>query len=178
MDLRRTPTTGVLQAIVTCDDLVGCRTHFYHGRTIPCAGDDCPAHLDGIPWRWHGWISAYKPEEPAHFLFELTAMPANRIVDYRTANGTLRGCIFRARRTNNKHNGRINIQTKPADLGKIWLPEAPDLIAVLSIIWNIPLPDLHAEPVTENLRRIIHGANGCGHAVDPTIPARLFPNAS
>ncbi|KKL63923.1 hypothetical protein LCGC14_2170260, partial [marine sediment metagenome] len=56
--LRRTPGPGTLTATVTCERLIGCPTHFYQRRTVPCEGDACQACSEGYPWRWHGYISA------------------------------------------------------------------------------------------------------------------------
>lgn len=43
----RTPLGRPLVAIVTSPNLVGCYTHFFHGRTIPCEGSGCRLCLQG-----------------------------------------------------------------------------------------------------------------------------------
>jgi hypothetical protein len=48
--------------------------------------------------------------------------------------------MFQASRWRQTPNGRVLIQTKPADLTKIILPQPPNIIAALSIIWHLPLP--------------------------------------
>ena len=40
--LLRTPPNKPLIAIITSADLIGCYTHYYKGRTVPCEGDNCP----------------------------------------------------------------------------------------------------------------------------------------
>ena len=35
-DLKRTPTSAPLIAIITSTDLLVCDTHYWHGRTTPC----------------------------------------------------------------------------------------------------------------------------------------------
>jgi len=165
----RTPLGRPLIAIVTSPDLVGCYTHYYKGRTIPCEGSGCnlcldgqepttgksgnpvhvvnkieiecqgppcPACQDGLPYRWHAYQSVLNQKDHLHCLFECTAQAAENFTDYRQAHGTIRGCEFQAQRLNNRPNGRIIIQTRPANLTGITLPKPPDLVNVLSILWG------------------------------------------
>ena len=43
----RTPISRPLVAIVTSPNLVGCYTHYWKGRTIPCEGPECPLCMAG-----------------------------------------------------------------------------------------------------------------------------------
>lgn len=43
----RTPPGRAFSGIVTSPNLVGCFTHYYHGRTIPCEGDGCRLCMAG-----------------------------------------------------------------------------------------------------------------------------------
>jgi len=138
----RTPAFKPLMAIVTSQDLVGCFTHFFHGRTIPHEDAGCEACHEGIPFRWHAYQSIYQPETAAHLLFECTAASGEAFTEYRDKYHTLRGCKFEARRMNSKPNGRILIRTRPADLAQLILPKPPDLVKCLSILWDLPCPDL------------------------------------
>ncbi|MHC4405932.1 MAG: hypothetical protein ACYTG0_40340 [Planctomycetota bacterium] len=142
LPLRRTPYHRPLVAIVTCDDLVGCPTHYWGGRTIPCEAQDCEPCLAGSGWRWHGYVSAYEPSLKLHFLLEVTGRCSEAFTNYRKANGTLRGCLFEASRPNAKHNGRVYIKTKTADLQRQPIPDPPNVKQVLSLIWNIPYTDI------------------------------------
>ncbi len=151
LPLRRCPTMKALRAIVTSSDLVGCATHYYGGRTVPCETKECEACLNGVPWRWHSYLSAWDPANKIHFLYESTARATEPFVQYRDAHGSLRGCDFRAQRMNARPNARVYVETKPADLEKIILPDAPDLIAVLSIIWNLPIPSICS---TDSFRKV------------------------
>lgn len=141
----RTPTGKPLVAIVTSENLVGCYTHFYKRRTIPCERGDCEPCRQGIPFRWHAYLSAYLSGSHLHCLFECTAQAAERFVEYREAHGTLRGCQFTASRMSYAPNARIVITTKPADLGRITLPKPPHIPNVLAILWNLPLPEVKAD---------------------------------
>ena len=134
----RTPAARPIEAIVTSHDLIGCYTHFWHGSTVPCTLPDCEPHRDGIPYRWHAYMSAMGIQTRLHFIFEVTALAATNFTRYRDQNGTLRGCHFIAKRWKARPNGRILIQTKPADLAKISIPEAADLKKCMAIIWSLP----------------------------------------
>jgi len=161
LPLRRCPTYKPLTAIVTSLDLTGCPTHYFGGRTVPCEEHDCQACLNGVPWRWHSYLSCWDQTNKIHFLFENTARATEPFVQYREAHGTLRGCAFKAQRMNSRPNARVYIETKPVDLEKITLPKPPDLLAVLSIIWNIPLGQIKSNG---QQRKVPH----C--QVDQTIP--------
>lgn len=151
LDLKRCPVGRAMTAIVTSVDLVGCPTHFYGGRTVPCTGDDCPAHKDGVPWRWHTYLSAYAVNAKVHFLFESTRRASESFIQYREAYGSLRGCQFRAWRATMTPNSRVYVETKPADLEQLQLPQPPNLLQVLSIIWNVPLTDMQIDHQRDNV---------------------------
>lgn len=137
-DLRRTPPSSPLQGIATCDDLLVCDTHFWHGRTQPCERPDCPACNESTPYRTHVYLSLFDPKRAEHFLFECTANAAKPLDEHRKANHTMRGCVVHALRPKGTKNSKVVIQTRSADLTKVHLPDPPDLILALSVIWRLP----------------------------------------
>jgi hypothetical protein len=134
----RTPTRGPIQAIVTSESLIGCDTHFWHGRTSPCEGEGCDACLAACGFRWHGYLGIWSPKTNRSAIFEFTAATATHFVEYYSTFHTLRGCFFTAQRAGGSANSRIGITMKPYDLSTITLPAAPDLEASLSLIWQLP----------------------------------------
>jgi hypothetical protein len=138
MRIVRTPTVGQLTGIITCPDIVGCATHFYQRRTVPCETPNCDVCAAGIGWRWHGWVSCILASTQEHVLFEMTAEGSEYLRRYRDTNISLRGCLFCASRVAPRPNARVTIKTKPADLAKITLPQPPDLMRALAHIWGIP----------------------------------------
>lgn len=163
-DLRRTPQTGILTAIITSAELLACDTHYWQGRTTPCeriinaegkTTDDslCPACLRKQPWRSHCYVAAFAAKTAEHFLYECTTAAAKPLEEYQLANGTLRGCVINAHRPKQTPNGKVVIVTSAANLTRVNLPAAPDVIAALSVIWRLPgaalltsqdhFPDLH-----------------------------------
>lgn len=143
--IRRTPPGQPLVAIVTSEDLIGTYTHYFKGRTMPHAAQNCPACNDGISYRWHAYLSAWETKSALHFIFEVTAMGAEPFIEYRNHHKTLRGCLFQARRLQNKANGRILIQTKPQDLKELRVPQPPDLAKCLAILWNLPTDSVRTD---------------------------------
>lgn len=165
LPIRRTPPSKPLEAIVTAADLIGCYTHFYKGSTMPCNGQECEACNAGIPYRWHAYVSAVDVFTNLHFIFECTALAAEFLTAYRDRHASLRGCHFRSKRWNNRANGRILIQCKPADLGERQLPQPPDLKKCMAVIWSLPLDAVqhgayHPENRTQAVVAAVTGANG------------------
>jgi len=150
LQIRRTPAGQFFKGIITTDDVIGTATHFYKGRTTPCANEDCDACSNGVPWRWHFYAGLYCPNTKSHCLFEMTAKAVEPLKTYRMAHGTLRGCQMTARRVNSSPNARVMITTGVADLEKTPIPKSPHLLEALSILWNIPLNEIHLDGLVKD----------------------------
>lgn len=184
-DLRRTPTNGSLIAIVTCEKLLVCDTHFWHGRTTPCERecndegrtiDDthCPACVEKIAWRTHVYVSAFDAKKREHFIFECSTHAAKALQEYCDAAGTLRGCILNACRPKGTPNGKVSILTHAADLSKNTLPAGPSIPDALAVIWRLPRTAIetapeqkHATRATANHNRIKPMREQPDNACDP-----------
>lgn len=151
LPLTRCPTIKSITGIILSNDLVGTATHYYRGRTLPCDNETCPACDEGSPWRWHAYFALYGVTCHRTVLFECTAKACEPIKLYRKAYGTIRGCLMTAKRANASANSRVLIQTDKADLQKFTLPDAPDVIAALSIIWNIPIPAIQLNGLQKDM---------------------------
>lgn len=149
-DLIRTPQTAPIHAIITCDKMIVCDTHYWGGRTLPCernaaqpetsiTATHCPACNDSIPFRTHAYVSAMMAKTYQHFIFECTAHAAKALAEYYQANNTLRACIIHALRPKAQRNSPVVITTNTANLTKIKLPDPPDIIKALCTIWRVPL---------------------------------------
>lgn len=152
-DLRRTPASRPLQAVITCESLLVCDTHYWHGRTAPCERtvnedgktvDDtaCPACREKQGWRTHAYVSCFDYKTREHFIFECTSNAAKPLQDYYDACGTLRGCILYAARPKGAANSKVVIQTNTANLAKNPLPNPPDIARALCVIWRLPADTL------------------------------------
>jgi hypothetical protein len=172
LQLVRTPAGRGLVAVVTSDDLIGCPTHFWGGRTTPCEKTDCKPCLAGVPWRWHAWLAAWAPSNHHHFIFEMTARVAKIFVAYRDTYSTLRGCKFRAQRRSMAANSRVHLECQPADLEGLALPEPPQMVKCMSIIWNIREPEIDVEGVLRSVTRVVVDRKGNGELI--TGDGQLF----
>lgn len=155
-DLKRTPEAGSLQAIVTSENLLVCDTHFFHGRTAPCERivndqgktiDDsfCLACKEKIAYRCHVYVSAFDAKKQEHFIFECTDNAAKPLEEYKTASGTLRGCVLYATRPKGLKNSKVVIETSSVNLAKVKIPQPPDLIRALAVIWRLPVTAFDVE---------------------------------
>lgn len=140
-DLIRVKRQGSVKGIVTSDRSLSQMTHFWGGRTIPHPDEDCPACAEGLAYRWHTYVAAYSVRLKTPFLFECTSRAANPFKLYIETYGSLRGCEFLATRLGTRVNSRVHIQTKPANLESVYIPNAPNLLACLCRIWNVPYAD-------------------------------------
>jgi len=134
----------VLNCLITSPDLIGTKTHYWHGRTTPCETPDCRPCQEGMPWRWHGYLGIWLPAPNQQYLLELTAQACYALLPYRATYHTLRGCNLLARRSTWAKNSRLVIETRPADLAKLRLPAPPHIERCLAVLWNLPLPALVA----------------------------------
>lgn len=167
-DIKRTPAASPLRAIVTSDDILVCNTHFWHGRTLPCermqtdaAGNvtagDCQPCNDAMPYRTHVYVSAFDGKTHEHFIFECTSNAAKAFAEHRAAAGTLRGCGFQASRPKCGKNSKVIIELIATNPARLQLPEAPNLIKALCVIWRLPNPDLR---LTSELAAGMNAADG------------------
>ena len=178
-DLKRTPTTSAIQAIITCEDILVCDTHFWHGRTTPCERkvnaeghtiDDsmCQACQEKQAWRTHVYVSCFDVKQAEHFIWEATGHAAKPLVEYRDATGTLRGCVLHASRPKATPNGKVVVQTSAANLARITLPHPPDLIRALAVIWRLPAAALETAEIRNQELPTADGH----HARQPTLTTR------
>lgn len=154
LELKRCPTMRPFQGIILSDGLIGTNTHYYKGRTIPCDSEGCPACGDGLPWRWHCWVPLFSPSTQVSVLFEMTARCAETCQAYRETYGSLRGAWMKAQRANSSPNSKVHLSLTPADLREIKLPECPDVLGALSIIWNIERPSMSVAGLLKDVPRL------------------------
>lgn len=134
----RVPTDGTLKLCLTSNDLVGCHTHWWNGRTVPCTLPACPPHEAGSSTRWHGYLAALLSKTREHVIWEFTALAAEAIEAYRSTHPTLRGALVTAHRFTPKPTARVHCILSDAQVGQLALPDPPDLTAVLSHLWGLP----------------------------------------
>ncbi len=137
-DLKRTPPDKPLKGIITCTDIIGCNTHWWGGRTVPCEDSGCEACKNNTPSRWHVYLSILEAGTRDHFIFECTSKAAKPLEEWRDTNGSLRGVMLYAHRPKRRRNSRVEIILKPHDISGIIIPEPPNLPQAMAVIWQIP----------------------------------------
>jgi hypothetical protein len=165
--LIRTPAKRQLVATVTAHELTGTATHWYNGRTVPCENEVCQPCLDGVPWRWHAYVACVIHNSTEHVLLEITAQATEQFLIYQKAYGTLRGCMFQASRDRERPNGRVIIQCKPTGLKPEQIPPEPNVEHALSILWNLPQPQVRVAENLRDQRHVTVERDGNGRPRDP-----------
>jgi len=174
LPLLRTPATRPLQGIITSPRLIGTDTHFFGGHTVPCERPNCKACLEGIPYRWHGYVAAYSIHSNLHFVFECTAQAATPLIEYQHDHGTLRGCRIEAYRWHKRPNGRVIIKCTTDATPLNVLPPPPDLTKIMAIIWSLPPQDVFLCDEETIPARIDASSKRDGQSADPRL--YTFPN--
>lgn len=139
--LLRTPAKGKLHLYITSDNVLGCSTHYYSGRTVPCTGDGCEACEAMAGTRWHGYVAALLVKTNEQIVFEVTAAGAESLLAYRTKHGTLRGADCLASRVSPRPNARLHFLMKPLDLAHVDLPQPINVQMALCHVWGIPFTE-------------------------------------
>jgi len=171
----RTPAARELVAVVTSEQLIGTDTHFWGGHTVPCERPECDACNNGIAYRWHGYLTAYNPADQLHFIFEMTAQAAQGFAKYQELHNSLRCCQFTAWRWGRRKNGRVIIKLEHSAVPDHALPKAPDVAAVMAIIWRLPPKDVFVAGKLRNLPRVHANSNRDGQSSDPKLYSKPNP---
>ena len=149
--LIRVPAGRTIEGIITSPSLVGCNTHYYHRHTIPCEGPSCDACREGIPARWHGYVSLWQSASHTQHALELTALAATPIIAYQDRHGTLRGATLKATRTGNRPNSPVQTIISPTDVDLRKLPAAVKLRQFLAVLWSLAPSNIAADSTDATL---------------------------
>jgi hypothetical protein len=133
----RTPQAGKLVGIALNESILGCYTHYWGGRTVPCQTEHCEACNNGAPARWHAYFAAHCPNTTHIALLEITAAAAETLYLYTHTNGTLRGAQITLRRRGEKKNGQVIATAIPGGMQASHIPEAPSIIKILAQLWHV-----------------------------------------
>jgi hypothetical protein len=135
--LIRCPAARPLRAIVLSDRVIGTRTHYAKGRTLPCEGKDCEACNNALPWRWHAYLAILAGDNAEKCVLELTAAAAEQLAKPLKDYGTLRGLELLLERPARKPNGRIRILWKRNGTPTTTLPLPPSIEQIMLHIWGL-----------------------------------------
>lgn len=135
--IKRADSERPLPLVSLSTEWIGIRTHFWHGRTVPCRNDFCEACQAHLVSRWHGYLLTAHGSTDQRIVFEF---PANALAILDSAfkqHGTLRGFRFVASRASKKPNGRVVLTPKDFVPNPSRLPVEVDAWPVLAHIWGL-----------------------------------------
>jgi hypothetical protein len=133
----RAPAEGILTLVVVSAQFRGARTHYFRGRTGPCAKTGCEACLAHQISRWNGYLLAVVSGSQEHVILEFTPparLPLKRLLEDMP---TLRGQTLVVSRTSKKTNGKVNIISKGMHPNAHKLPPEVPIIPLLCRIWGV-----------------------------------------
>lgn len=122
--------------IILSHDIIGCYTHYWCRRTIPCRTEECPACEKGYTARWHGWIFVMDGETQHKGIFEFTAGASAPLDRYFRQHRRLRGAALRAYRSPPKPNGRLLLEISESKFDMDVLPKAVAVLPILMRMWH------------------------------------------
>lgn len=141
LPIERTPPKGELVGWITSHKMLGCPVHWYKGRTKPCQLEDCHACAQNVPWRWKGYLGLHVKKDNRHVLFEFPAQVGEKLGDYLKTHRSLRNLLIAVNRIPEKPNGKVNLRWKDTDDKILAIHEEPNLLYILSALWDIPLQE-------------------------------------
>jgi hypothetical protein len=160
--LIRTPAARSLHCVMLADAPVGCPTHYFKGRTMPCETDKCEPCSIGMPWRWHAYMPIQVWGTNERCILELTAQACEQLAEAVAQYETLRGVEIVLDRPSRRPNGRVRIVVAPGRRPDSTLPPAPNTIACMSHIWGTDDRPLDTQPGKLGTNRLLVPPNGNG----------------
>jgi hypothetical protein len=151
-DIVRTPPKGSIKGIILARELTGATTHYWHGRTLPCSGPNCPACQENTPARWYGYVPLMSKATNRIVIFELTSSATPAVDTFLGTYKTLRGARLEAFRIPQRSNGRVVIELQPPADPDEDLPNSPDIEGPLLAMWEASWArsSLNLRPGAEN----------------------------
>lgn len=135
--IRRVPAGGSLNLVLISKNVLGIRTHYYHGRTTPCLRANCPACNDGYNPRWHGYVLAVDARAERPIIFEFPAGVWPTFKQYANERGDLRGVMAVATRLGSANNSPVQVTLRGPHKEAHRLPPEQDLWPILCRIFGL-----------------------------------------
>lgn len=146
--LMRCGPKGFRNAVILSHDILGCYTHYWCRRTIPCRKEGCPACEKGYSPRWHGWVFVQSKLTANKVIFEFTAGGSGGLDKYFREHRTLRAAQINAWREPAKPNGRLIIEAFDSGIESELLPKGIKLLPILMRMWNARFEPASADTPT------------------------------
>jgi hypothetical protein len=154
--------------VIWSDDLFGCRTHWWTGRTIPCKRSGCEACTAGKVSRFNGWVFAKLVATEEKVIFEFTPPAALFLDSVFEEFGSLRGAQIIATRKGDRANAMVHVRCVGREKNWKNIPNPPDIVPVMCRIWGVSsAPDIivggtDSQPLSEAERVQMNGTKKRG----------------
>lgn len=128
-----------LRAIILASPLIGCYTHWWTDRTVPCLGPSdqwpCPGCQRHLERRWKGYLACYEPGLSRSILMEVTANSARLRPELLDPAQNLRGSILELHRLPGRKNAPVEAKLL-IGTHRGTLPAPFDVKAALLRLWG------------------------------------------
>jgi len=151
VSLKRVPPGTPITGIATSEQLLGCTTHWAHGRTLPCDPPDCAHCAERLPRRWHAYLSYVDLPTGKQHVLELTGLGADGMREAIARFGQLRGLRFKAQRSNKRPNAPVQIAARIDESGTAALPPPIDVREFMTDLWATGLAAHPLVPLSERI---------------------------
>lgn len=136
LKLLRCPTGSLPPFVILSPTQCGGPLHYYGGRSIPCEGPACPYCAVHSKTVWKGYLAVWDAKHRTTGIIEFTKPCLETIRSYKQAHGTLRTHSIELHRAGRKTNGPLSVVLAPTAWADSDLPPPPDVIAILTQMWN------------------------------------------
>lgn len=136
LKLLRCPQGSLPPFVILSPAQFGGDLHYYGGRSIACEGPSCPYCAVHSKRIWKGYLAVWDAKHRTTGILEFTKPCLETIRTYKEAHGTLRTHAIELHRSGRKINGSLSCILTPTTWATGDLPDPPDVIAVLTKMWN------------------------------------------
>lgn len=138
LDIVRVPQGRMVTGIMLSHDSIGCYTHWWGGRTVPCYQQNCKACADGGEKRWCSWLAVRNRGGGAILMLELPSAASAETYRFFREVRTFRGWGYQMQRVGKRANARLRIKWDDHRHDPATLPKAPCLAPILRNMWRVP----------------------------------------
>lgn len=146
-EVERVLTSESIQYVCLSAAFWGQWVHWHMGRSQECSKHTtkaCDGCSCGAPTKFKAYLYVMRPPDPEPRFLELTDTAARKL-EYATAGrATLRGSMFKIRRTKGGPKGRYIVEVQERVIDATTLPADHDPINTLRFLWTCKRPALHS----------------------------------
>lgn len=136
-DLLRVPAQGMTNLTILSGRVVGCYTHWWHGRTAPCLAPKCEACDNNKRRDWKGYLCCQRASTKEIIMVEVTPGAMRVLHDKYRQLRTLRGCTLHLTRKGETKLGKMHAQVIAPRGSTDGLPKAISQTKFLERMWRL-----------------------------------------